>query len=285
MSGWADVVTTGLIGTDRRPMPDDLRASWAADFDQERDPAHAVLALAARHRVASRAGNPLRSCPPAPVAPPSQAPLASLAAHKILTRLLSPPHVDLLNLWLAGAVGAGQRAAATYWTPLTMVAARGVELDRAALGTAVGERGIWFLEQNPQWARLAQAVRSAQPYDPSAHQEVAAIDVAAEAVRADPELIMRAGTRWSKEVSSTVLDIICSGQLQQRSVRYAAAVGVRLPLEHYDLLRSALSTPAGLRSVREALLSLERTVWVRMEMQSAFTGEPIRVDRLELPQW
>ena len=285
MSGWEDVVTTGLIGTDRRPVPDDLLASWAADFDQELDPAHAVLSLAARHRAASRVGNPLRSCPPAPVAPPCQAPLASLAAHKILARLLSPPYVELLNLWLAGAVRAGQRASAAYWTPLAMVAARGVELDRAALGTAIGERGIWFLEQNPQWARLAQAVRSAQPYDPSPLHEVTAIHVAAQAVRADPELIMRAGTRWSKELSSAVLEIICSGQLQQRSVRYAAGVGVRLPLAHYDLLRSALSTPTGLRSVREALLSLERTVWVRMEMQSAFTGEPIRVDRLELPQW
>lgn len=285
MSGWEDVVTTGLIGTDRRRMPDDLPASWAAGLDQELDPAHAVLSLAARHRAASRAGNPLRSCPPAPVAPPSQAPVASFAAHKILARLLSPPHIDLLNLWLAGAVRAGQRASAGYWTPLAMVAARGVELDRVALGTAIGERGIWFLEQNPQWARLAKAVRSAQPYDPSPQHEVAAIDIAPEAVWADPELIMPAGTRWSKELSSTVLDMICSGRLQQRSVRYAAAVGVRLPLEHYELLRSALSTPTGLRSVREALLSLERTVWVRMEMQSAFTGEPIRVDRLELPQW
>jgi hypothetical protein len=285
MSGWDDVVTTGLIGTDRRPVPDDLPVSWAADLDQELDPARAVLSLAARHRAASRAGNPLRSCPPAPVAPPSQAQVASLTAHKILARLLSPPHIDLLNLWLAAAVRAGQQTSAAYWTPLAMVAARGVELDRAALGTAIGERGIWFLEQNPQWARLAQAVRSAQPYDPSPQQEVAAIDLAPEAVWADPELMMRAGTRWSRELSSTVLEIICSGWLQQRSVRYAAAIGVRLPLEYYELLRSALSTPTGLRSVREALLSLERTVWIRMEMQSAFTGEPIKVDRLELPQW
>jgi hypothetical protein len=44
-------------------------------------------------------------------------------------------------------------------------------------------------------------------------------------------------------------------------------------------------TPAGLRSVREALLALERTVWLRLEMRSAFTGEPIIVDRLEMPPW
>ena len=78
MSGWEDVVTTGLIGTDRRRMPDDLPASWAAGLDQELDPAHAVLSLAARHRAASRAGNPLRSCPPAPVGGP---PLAAYGMY------------------------------------------------------------------------------------------------------------------------------------------------------------------------------------------------------------
>jgi hypothetical protein len=30
MSEWEDVVTTGLIGTDRRPVPDALPASWGA---------------------------------------------------------------------------------------------------------------------------------------------------------------------------------------------------------------------------------------------------------------
>jgi hypothetical protein len=37
--------------------------------------------------------------------------------------------------------------------------------------------------------------------------------------------------------------------------------------------------------VREALLALERTVWIRIEMQRAFTGEPIVVQRLEIPPW
>jgi hypothetical protein len=65
-------------------------------------------------------------------------------------------------------------------------------------------------------------------------------------------------------------------------------------VQHYELLRSAvpqivgrqeLLTPAGVRSVREALLALERTVWLRIEMRSAFSGEPIMVERLEIPAW
>jgi hypothetical protein len=244
-----------------------------------------VLSLAARHRAASRAGDLLLSCPPGPVGPPNRAPAASRAAHEILARLLSPPQVELLNLWLVAAVQSGEQASAAYWTPLAMVAARTAELDRTAFAAAVGDRGVWFVEQNSQWARLAEDLRSGAPDEAAPPRRVGKVEVTEDAVRADPELIMHAGTPWSKQLTSTVLEIICSGQLQQRAVRYAAAVGVRLPLQHYELVRSALLTPIGLRSVREALLALERATWLRLEMRSAFTGEPIMVERPEMPQW
>jgi len=285
MSEWEDVVTTGLIGTDRRPVPDALPASWGSGLDHAYDPAHAVLSIAARHRAASRAGDLLLSCPPGPSGPPNRAPLASRAAHEVLARLLSPPQVDLLNLWLVAAAQSGQQASAAYWTPLAMVAARTAELDRSAFGAAIGDRGAWFIEQNPQWARLAKDLRSPPPDEAAPWHRVAAVEVTEDAVRADPELIMYAGTLWSKQLSSAVLEIICSGQLQQRAVRYATAVGVQLPLQHYELVRSALQTPIGLRFVREALLALERTAWLRLEIRSAFTGKPISVERLEIPQW
>ena len=82
-------MTTGLIGTDRRPVPDALPASWGSGLDHASDPAHAVLSIAARHRAASRAGDLLLSCPPGPSGPPNRAPFASRAAHEILARLLS----------------------------------------------------------------------------------------------------------------------------------------------------------------------------------------------------
>jgi hypothetical protein len=294
MSVWEDVVTTGLIGTDRRPTPSGLSASWGAELDQTVDPAHAMLTLAARHRAVTRAGGLLPSCPPGAVAPPNQAPVASRAAHEILARLLAPPEVELLNLWLLAAVRHGQLASAAYWTPLAMVAVRTTELDRPALAQAIGERGIWFVEQNPQWARLASAMRPPAQRGDSSEPEVSDAGATEDAVRADPELIMRAATPWSDELGRVVLEIIGSGQLQQHAVRYAARVGARLPLQHYELLRSAVQqitaqldsvTPAKLRSAREALLALERTVWLRLEMRSAFTGEPIMVERLGIPQW
>jgi hypothetical protein len=293
MSVWEDVVATGLIGTDRRPVPDALPVSWGMDLDQATDPAHALLSLAARHRAVIRAGGLLSSCPPGAVAPPERKPVASRAAHTILARLLSPPQADLLNLWLVDAVRHGQRVSAAYWTPLTMQAARTTQLDRTVLTKALGERGVWFVEQNPQWARLAKSLRSHARPELVPERDSSGDEVTEDAVRANPELIMRATTPWSNEISRTVLQIIASGQLQH-GVRYAASVGTRFPLHHYEQLRFAVQqattrdqplTLAGLRSVREALLALERTLWIRIEMCSAFSGEPIMVRRTEIPPW
>ena len=72
-----------------------------------------------------------------------------------------------------------------------MVAARTAELDRSALAAAIGDRGVWFIEQNPQWARLAKDLRSRPPDEVSRQHRVAEVDVTEDAVRADPELIMR----------------------------------------------------------------------------------------------
>jgi hypothetical protein len=294
MAVWEDVVTAGLIGTDRRPVPEQLPPSWATESDPASDPAHAVLSLAARHRAVTRAGGFLASCPPAALGPTNSEPVAGRAAHEILERLLAPPQVDLLNLWLVAAAQHGERAAASYWTPLAIVAARTGAVDRTALGRAIGKRGIWFVAQNPQWTRLSSSLQSGMQDDLS--QDLTALSgaVTEDAVHADPELILRAATPWSQQLSETVLKIIGSGQLRERGPRYGASVGARLPLEHYELLRSAVERRTGshepltalaLRSVREAFRALERVTWVRVEIESAFAGEPITVQRLEIPPW
>ena len=294
MAVWEDVVTAGLIGTDRRPVPDQLPPGWGTGRDPGTDPAHAVLSLAARHRAVTRAGGLLGACPPAALGPPSREPVASRVAHEILDRVLSPPQVDLLNLWLVAAVQHGQRASANYWTPLAMVAARSTAVARTALARAIGERGVWFVAQNPQWARLTSSLSPGMHDDLLPDRNAPRVVVTEDAVRADPELILHAATPWSKQLSETALEIIGSGRLREHGSRYAAAIGARLPLEHYELLRSAVQptpapdeppTPLALRSVREAFRALEQVAWVRIEIQSAFAGEPIAVQRLEMPPW
>jgi hypothetical protein len=295
MAVWEDVVTAGLIGTDRRPVPEQLPPTWGIERDEASDPAHAVLSLAARHRAVTRAGGLPASCPPAALGPPNRQPVARRAAHQILDRLLSPPQLDLLNLWLIAASRHGQRAAASYWTPLAMVAARTTAVDLTALGRAIGERGIWFVAQNPQWSRLSNRLQSATHDDALSPDRSALSDVVTEdAVRTDPELIMAAPSPWSRQLSETVLKIIGSGQLRERGPRYAATVGARLPFEHYELVRSAVQQDLGsdeplaaltLRSVRDAFRALERVAWFRIEIETAFAGTPITVLRLEIPPW
>jgi hypothetical protein len=291
---WEDVVTTGLIGTDRRPVSNELPPTWGVGVDQALDPAHAVLSLAARHRAVDRAGSRLPSCLPSPSAPPDPEPVASRAAHEILVRLLSPPQIDLLNLWLIAGAESGQRVSAAYWTPLLILAVRTTELDRSALASVLGARGMWFVDQNPQWIRLAKALRPPAGEKPSPEHDGAEISATEDAVRADPELILRLPPPWPEQLTRAVLDFVASGRLQQRGPRFAAAVGARLPLQHYPLLRSTIHqiatrdlplTAAAVRSLREAVLVLERTVWLRIEMRSAFSGVPIIVQRLEIPPW
>ena len=179
-------MTTGLIGTDRRPVPKDLPQSWSAELDQALDPAHAVLSLAARHRAVDRASGRLPSCSPGIAAPPIREPIASRPAHEILARLLSPPQVDLLNLWLATAAEHGQHASAAYWTPLAIVAARTTELDRTALAAALGDRGVWFVEQNPDWARLAKGLQAHPKEQSSAEPNDSGVEVTENAVGMQP---------------------------------------------------------------------------------------------------
>lgn len=294
MAVWEDVVTVGLVGTDRRPVPAQLPPTWGTERNHGMDPAHVVLSLAARHRAVTRAGALLASCPPAPLGPPNRQPVASRAAHEILDRLLSPPQLELLNLWLIAAVQHGQLVSSSYWTPLALVAARTPAVDRTALARAIGERGVWFVAQNPQWTRLSSSLRSHLHDDLLSAPNTPDVVVSEEAVRADPQLILGAARPWSKHLSETVLEIIGSGRLREHRSRYAATIGLHLPLEHYELLRSAVQqrpvpedalTPLALRSIREAYRILERTVWVRIEIQSAFAGEAVAVQRLEIPPW
>ncbi len=60
MTGWDDLVTTALLGTDRKPLPDGAA---------EDDPTRVVLAAAARHRAASPRRRPALQLPGAGTAP------------------------------------------------------------------------------------------------------------------------------------------------------------------------------------------------------------------------
>ena len=159
MDPWEDLVTTALLGTDRRPITEGAAAT-------DSDPVDRVLGAAARHRAAVRAGRHLESCPP-PERPPRPALVPAPApAQDQIAEHLAAADVAQTNAWLDHAKEQGLGLAAEHWVAAAALAARVLRVDRRALAAVLGPPGIWFVSRNPGWAALAAALRTA-PNEPS----------------------------------------------------------------------------------------------------------------------
>ena len=156
----SELVTAALLGTDRRP-PSFL------DESGEHEPATSLLDQAARSAIALRAGVVLPHVPPAPSGPLDELIMAPAAAQSIMSRLLARPVIELINLWLASAAARGLGLSPALWSAVILLAARSPGLDRMLLARVLGRRGLWFCEQNPQWQRLATALRRALARPPA----------------------------------------------------------------------------------------------------------------------
>ena len=156
----SELVTAALLGTDRR-APNFLGEPG------EHEPATLLLDQAARSAVALRAGVVLPRVPPAPSGPLDPLIMAPAAAQSIMSRLLARPVIELINVWLALAATRGVGLEPALWSAVILLAARRPDLDRALLAQVLGPRGLWFCEQNPQWQRLATALRRARTAPPA----------------------------------------------------------------------------------------------------------------------
>jgi hypothetical protein len=163
MTTWADVVTTALLGTDRRPVPTEI-PGWArvAGVTGLGAPHQVLLDLAAAHRIAAGAGQRPRSGRAGATAAPRQVlRFAPAAAERLLDDVLILPEPAAVNAWLQTCAGLQLGLRPGYWAALAALAARSSAYDRAALAAALGERGRWFTHQNPAWRRLALALDEA----------------------------------------------------------------------------------------------------------------------------
>ncbi|MEU1704549.1 DUF5691 domain-containing protein [Streptomyces sp. NPDC005706] len=152
---WEELVTTALLGTDRRPP-----AAAAG-----REAPVALLDAAAVATVRRRAGlRPGRAARRPEPAPEDLRPALPAAAARRLAALLadrsggagggrrgsSPDLMELLPQWLAAA-GAHGYAAPAQALPALLDAARGrTDLRPAALAFA-GPRALWLARFNPDW--------------------------------------------------------------------------------------------------------------------------------------
>ncbi|MFJ3363987.1 DUF5691 domain-containing protein [Streptomyces anthocyanicus] len=153
---WEGLVTSALLGTDRRPPPGGERGPGAAA---------ALLDAAAAETVRRRAGlRPARAARRPEPAPEDPRPPLPPAAARRLTALLAdrpgaagggrrgsaPDLMELLPQWLATANARGF-AAPPQALPALLDAARGRTDLRPAALTFAGPRALWLARLNPDW--------------------------------------------------------------------------------------------------------------------------------------
>ncbi|MEE4490908.1 DUF5691 domain-containing protein [Streptomyces sp. BE230] len=156
---WEELVTSALLGTDRRPpgTPSGTGPDGAAA---------ALLDAAALHTVRRRAGLlPAPAAPRPDPAPADPRPALPEAARSRLAQLLAdraapngsggrrgtaPDLMELLPQWLATANLHGYRAPDAALPPLLDAARARTDLRPQALAFA-GLRGLWLAGLNPEW--------------------------------------------------------------------------------------------------------------------------------------
>ncbi|WP_328895881.1 DUF5691 domain-containing protein [Streptomyces sp. NBC_00236] len=156
---WEELVTSALLGTDRRPP-------GAASGTGPDAAAAALLDAAALHTVRRRAGLlPAPAAPRPDPAPADPRPALPEAARSRLAQLLAdraapggsggrrgtaPDLTELIPQWLATANLHGYRAPDAALPPLLDAARARTDLRPQAL-TFAGPRGLWLAGLNPDW--------------------------------------------------------------------------------------------------------------------------------------
>ncbi|WP_228979953.1 DUF5691 domain-containing protein [Streptomyces sp. DH12] len=168
-ASWEELVTSALLGTDRRPPPAPAGGAVAGPGAGGAaagpvDPPLALLDAAALHTVRRRAG--LLPAAAAPLPPPAphdgRAPLPEAAARRLAQLLAdrppagggrrgsAPDLTELLPQWLAAADAHGYRPPATALPALLDAARARTDLRPPVLAFA-GPRALWLAALNPEW--------------------------------------------------------------------------------------------------------------------------------------
>ncbi|MFI1826446.1 DUF5691 domain-containing protein [Streptomyces sp. NPDC020412] len=155
---WQELVTSALLGTDRRTPPGEFTAPG-------REAPAALLDAAALHTVRRRAGLlPARAAARPEPAPEDDRPRLPAAARRRLALLLAdrtapsssgrrgaaPDLTELLPQWLAAANERGYHAPSAQLPALLDAARARTDLRPQALAFA-GARGLWLARFNPEW--------------------------------------------------------------------------------------------------------------------------------------
>ncbi|WP_329005287.1 DUF5691 domain-containing protein [Kribbella sp. NBC_00709] len=160
MKGWDGLVSSALLGTDRRPAHfEDL-----PEHIQERLGDGGLLDAAALATVYKRAGRkPLRELEPIPAAPGEDRPLPRSGAIRRLAAMLGGFQTSALGEWLRAADARGWGVPPEHLPALADYARHRAEY-RPLVIAAAGRRARWLADLNPEWRYLHAAV--AESNDP-----------------------------------------------------------------------------------------------------------------------
>ncbi len=173
MSLWQDVVTTALVGTERRslsltPSPATPPLSNRSSYEEGKegsgqlgnllshlnhsDREGTLLSAAAAISLYQKAGQlPAKDNQPLPEpCQPEELPSCSPHAAQHLRLLLLKERQKLLPEWLAAAAKAGKRAP-EHSLPELLELGRNSRQLRSAILPVLGRRGRWLAGQNPDW--------------------------------------------------------------------------------------------------------------------------------------
>ncbi|WP_329483837.1 DUF5691 domain-containing protein [Kribbella sp. NBC_01484] len=160
MKGWDGLVSSALLGTDRRPP----HFEELPEHVQERLGDGGLLDAAALATVYKRAGRtPLREVEPLPAAPGEDRPLPRPVAIRRLAAMLGGFQATALGEWLRAADASGWGVPPEHLPALADYARNRAEY-RPLVITAAGRCARWLADVNPEWRFLHAAV--AESNDP-----------------------------------------------------------------------------------------------------------------------
>lgn len=159
MTGWDGLVSSALLGTDRRPpttddLPEPVRTALGEG---------GLLDAAALTMLYRRAGRlPLRGVSPLPAVPGEDRPLPRPAAIRRLAAMVGGFQTAVLGEWLRVAEARGWGVPPELLPALADLA-RGRPEYRPLVAAAAGRRAGWLADLNPEWRFLELVAESNDP--------------------------------------------------------------------------------------------------------------------------
>ena len=145
---WANLVTTAVLGTDRKRLPNPP-PGWESLRTAD-DPAVELLDRATAVATARRAG--IQPSPPVlqiAAAPPDDRPECSPLAADLLARMLAGPHEIVLAEWFSRCAAAGVRPPSHHIPALLLRGRRNPSFDVVAR-QVIGPRAAWLADAMPE---------------------------------------------------------------------------------------------------------------------------------------